>query len=195
MSRSNIIELSIKMLNNTPSTESSTNVNVSITVGDVKVQFNGSPESVLASVINFMTKQVPTIDLARKISLNYAVTELIELFSNFIKITPEGPRVILEHEQFGMKKLSDKEIVTLHLVAAKIAKDLGKVSNEARQLSEIQLVTTLNPKSVSSRLSELVKAGYVLRDSTADGNESSTYKITTSGIHWLNSLLAKRVKG
>ena len=73
------------MLNNTPSTESSTNVNVSITLGDVKVQFNGSPESVLASVINFMTKQVPTIDLARKISLNYAVTELIELFSNFIK--------------------------------------------------------------------------------------------------------------
>src|SRR5437870_12511119 len=132
------------MFNNTPATDSSTNVIVSISVGEVKVQFNGSPESVLTSVINFLTKQVPTIDLARKISLNYAVTELIDLFSNFIKITPEGPRVILEHEQFGMKKLSDKEIVTLHLVAAKIAKDLGKVSNEARQLSEIQLETSLN---------------------------------------------------
>ena len=183
------------MLNSIPSTESSTKVNVSITVGDVKVQFNGSPESVLTSVINFMTKQVPTIDLARKISLSYAVTELIDLFSNFIKITPEGPRVILKHEEFGMKKLSDKENVALHLVAAKIAKDLGKVSNDARQLSEIQFVTTLNPKSVSSRLSELVKAGHVLRDSTSDGNEYSTYKITTSGIHWLNSVLAKRVKG
>jgi hypothetical protein len=170
-------------------------VNVSITVGEVKVQFNGSPESVLTSVINFMTKQVPTIDLARKISLTYAVTELIDLFSNFIKITPEGPRVILEHEEFGMKKLSDRENVALHLVAAKIAKDLGKLSNDARQLSEIQFVTTLNPKSVSSRLSELVKAGHVLRDSTVDGIESSTYKITTSGIHWLNSMLAKRVKG
>jgi hypothetical protein len=183
------------MLNNTPSAESSTNVNVSITVGEVKVQFNGSPELVLTSVINFMTKQVPTIDLARKISLSYAVTELIDLFSNFIKITPEGPRVILEREEFGTKKLSDKENVALHLVAAKIAKDLGKVSTDARQLSEIQSVTTLNPKSVSSRLSELVKAGHVLRDSTTDGNESSTYKITTSGIHWLNSVLAKRVKG
>jgi predicted transcriptional regulator len=183
------------MFNNTPSTESSTNVNVSITVGEVKVQFNGSPELVLNSVINFMTKQVPTIDLARKISLSYAVTELIDLFSNFIKITPEGPRVILEHEEFGMKELSDKENVALHLVAARIAMDLGKLSNDARQLSEIQFVTMLNPKSVSSRLSELVKAGHVLRDSTVDGNESSTYKITTSGIHWLNSMLAKRVKG
>lgn len=181
--------------NNTPGTDNNTNVIVSINVGEVKVQFNGSPESVLTSVINFMTKQVPTIDLARRISLNYGVTELIDLFSNFIKITPEGPRVILEHEEFEMKKLSDKEIVALHLVAARIAKDLGKMPNDGRQLSEIQFVTTLNPKSVSSRLSELVKAGHVLRDSTVNGNESSTYRITTSGIHWLNSVLAKRQKG
>ncbi|HET7147454.1 MAG TPA: hypothetical protein VFI73_03050 [Candidatus Nitrosopolaris sp.] len=182
------------MFNNTPSNESNTNVNVSISVGEIKVQFNGPPESILTSVISFLTKQVPAFDLARKISLSYGVTELIDLFSNFIKITPEGPRVILEHDEFGMKKLSDKEKVALHLVAAKIAKDLGKVSNDARQLSEIQFETTLNPKSVSSRLSELVKAGHVIRESTAEGNESSTYKITTSGVHWLNLTLAKRVK-
>ncbi len=172
-----------------------TNVNVSITVGDIQVQFNGSAESILRSVINFMTKQIPTIELARKISLSYEVMDLIDLFSRFIKITPEGPRVILDQEEYGMKKLSDKEIVALHLVASKIGKDLGKVSNEGSQLSEIQFVTTLNPKSVSSRLSELVKAGHVLRDNPADLGESSTYKITTSGIHWLNSMLAKRVKG
>ncbi|MFY9794847.1 MAG: hypothetical protein WA323_16510 [Candidatus Nitrosopolaris sp.] len=144
--------------NNTPGTNSNTNVNVSITVGDIQVQFNGSAESILRSVINFMTKQVPTIDLARKISLRYEVMDLIDLFSNLIKITQEGPRVLLDPEEFGMKKLSDKEIVALHLVAAKIGKDLGKVSNDGSQLSEIQFVTTLNPKSVSSRLSELVKS-------------------------------------
>lgn len=105
--------------NNTPNADSNTNVNVSITVGDIQVQFNGSAESILRSVINFMTKQVPTIDLARKISLSYEVMDLIDLFSNFIKITPEGPRVILDQEEFGMKKLSDKEIVALHLVGSK----------------------------------------------------------------------------
>lgn len=78
--------------NNTPGTNSNTNVNVSITVGDIQVQFNGSAESILRSVINFMTKQVPTIDLARKISLRYEVMDLIDLFSNLIKITQEGPR-------------------------------------------------------------------------------------------------------
>src|ERR687886_379703 len=101
------------------------NVNVSITIGDVKVQFNGSANSVMTSVITFLAKQVPTIDLAKKISLNYAVTELIDTYSNLIKITPEGPRVIPQLGESEIKKLSDKEMVALQLIASKIAKDLG----------------------------------------------------------------------
>ena len=169
-------------------------MNVSITVGDVKVQFNGSSESVMMSVISFLTKQVPTIDLAKKISLNYAVTDLINTYSNLIKITPEGPRVIPQLEESEMKKLSDKEIVMLQLIASKIAKDLGKIQNDGMQLSDIQSYTSLNPKSVSSRLSELVKTGHVARENSKDQIESVVYKITTSGIHWLNSTVAKKLK-
>jgi DNA-binding HxlR family transcriptional regulator len=170
------------------------NVNVSITIGDIKVQFNGSAQSVMISVINFLTKQVPTIDLAKKISLNYAATELIETYSNLIKITPEGPRVIpaLDVEP-GMKKLSDKETVALQLIASKIAKDIGKISDDAMQASKIQSAMAINSKSVSSRLSELVKAGYVARDNTKDGS-TVVYRITTLGIHWLGSTLSKRTK-
>jgi DNA-binding HxlR family transcriptional regulator len=170
------------------------NVNVSIVIGDIKVQFNGSARSVMTSIITFLAKQVPTIDLAKKISLNYAVTELIETYSNLIKITPEGPRVIPElEEESGMKKLSDKEMVALQLIASKIAKDIGKISDDAMQASKIQSVMAINSKSVSSRLSELVKAGYVARDNTKDG-PAVVYRITTSGIHWLGSTLAKRIK-
>jgi predicted transcriptional regulator len=181
--------------NNTLNTSGTTNVSVSIVVGDVKVQFNGSAESVLSSVVSFLAKQVPMLDLAKKISLNYSISELINLFSNFIKITPEGPRVILEQQELGKKKLSDKEVVALHLVAAKIAKDLGKYPNDQLQLSEIQFGSSLNPKSVSSRLSELVKAGHVRKDSVKDSTESANYKITTSGIQWLNAILVKKTKG
>lgn len=180
--------------NNTLNTNGTTNVSVSIVVGDVKVQFNGSAESVLGSVVSFLAKQVPMFDLAKKISLNYSISELINFFSNFIKITPEGPRVILEHQEMGKKKLSDKEVVALQLVAAKIAKDLGKYPDDQLQLSEIQLGSTLNPKSVSSRLSELVKAGHVQKDSVKDSSESANYKITTSGIQWLNSILVKKTR-
>jgi DNA-binding MarR family transcriptional regulator len=173
-----------------------TNINASITLGDVKVQFNGSAESVLTSIISFVTKHIPTIDLAKRISLNYAVTDLIETYSNLIKITPEGPRVIISDlYELGIKKISDKEMVALQLIASKIAKDVGKISDDAMQASEIQSTTALNPKSVSSRLSELVKAGYVVRDNTKDGIGSAiAYRITTSGIHWLTSTMIKRIK-
>ena len=182
------------MLNTSPDSNNLTNVNVSVSIADINVQFSGPPESVLTSVIGFITKQVPAINLARKISLNYSLTELIDLFSPFIKITPEGPTVIMEQQESVNKKLSDKEIVALHLVAAKIARDLGKLPYEGLHSSEIQSATALNPKSVSSRLSELVKIGHVVRDNASDANESAKYKITTTGSHWLRSVLSKRIK-
>ena len=163
-----------------------TNVSVSVTVGDVKVQFSGSAESVMVSVMNFLSKQVPGMDLARKILLNYSATELIETYSKLIKITQEGPRVIPEQ---GVN-LSDKDIVALQLVATKIAKDLGKLQDDSMQVADVQAATALNPKSISSRISEMVKAGHVARDE----NEASKYRITTAGIHWLNSTIAKKLK-
>jgi DNA-binding MarR family transcriptional regulator len=169
-------------------------VNVSIVVGDIRVQFNGTPETVMRSVISFLAKQIPAIDLAKKISLDYAVTDLIDTYSNLIKITPEGPRVIPELEDAEAKKLSDKEKVMLQLVASKIAKDLGKVQNEGMQLSEIHNSTSINQKSISSRLSELVKAGYVSRETPKEEIDYVIYKITTHGIHWLNSTIDKKLK-
>ncbi len=162
------------------------NVNVIVTVGDVKVQFSGSAESVMASVMSFLSKQVPSMDLAKKISLNYSAQELVEAYSHLIKITPEGPRVIPDSDA----KLSDKDIVALQLVAAKIAKDLGRLQDDAMQVAEMHATTALNPKSISSRISEMVKAGHVARDE----KEPTKYRITTAGIHWLNSTIAKKIR-
>lgn len=161
-------------------------VNVIVTVGDVKVQFSGSAESVMSSVMSFLSKQVPSMDLAKKISLNYSAQELIEAYSHVVKITPEGPRVIPDSDA----RLSDKDMVALQLVASRIAKDLGKVQDDAMQVSEMHAATALNPKSISSRISEMVKAGHVARDEKEPGK----YRITTAGIHWLNSTIAKKVR-
>jgi predicted transcriptional regulator len=161
-------------------------VNVTVTIGDVKVEFSGSAETITASVMNFLLKEVPSMDLARKILLNYAAQELIETYSHLIKITPEGPRVILDTDV----KLSDKDIVALQLVAARIAKDLGRLQDSSMQVSDIHTATALNPKSISSRISEMVKAGHVARDE----KEPSKYRITTAGIHWLNSTIPKKIR-
>ena len=171
-----------------------TNVNVTISIGDIRVQFNGSADSVISSVISFLTKQIPALDLANRISLNYTITELIQSYSDIIKITPEGPRIIPILDGVELRKLSDKQIVALQLVASRIAKGLGRIEDDRLHMSDLQSATGLKSKSISSRLSELVKVGYVQRDVVRDGGELPAYRITTAGISWLNSMLTKRKK-
>jgi predicted transcriptional regulator len=164
----------------------SRSVNVVVTYGDTKVEFKGAPEAVLESVLRFIAKEIPNIDLARKISLNYEASELIQSYAEYVKITPEGPRVITEG-----KKLSDKEVVAIQLVACRIASEVGRSDSPDTSVQDLQLATAMNPKSLSSRLSELSKLGYVQK---VDGEQGIRYRITTQGIHWLNSTLLKRIR-
>jgi predicted transcriptional regulator len=166
--------------------QESTNVNVVVTYGGTTVEFKGEAQTVMESLLRFIAKEIPNIDLAKKISLNYQASELIEAYADYVKITPEGPRVLTEG-----KKLSDKELITLQLVACKIANELGKTGDAGFSAQELQIATALNPKSVSSRLSELVKSGYAQKE---NGDNGVKYRITTQGIHWLNTTLPKKTK-
>ena len=85
--------------------------------------------------------------------------------------------------------MSDKDIVALQLVAVKIGFETGNNSSDNTTIQEIQLVTGLKTKSLSSRISELLKSGYVLREKNDDG---AKYKITTQGIDWLYQNLSKK---
>ncbi|MBA3749837.1 MAG: hypothetical protein H0X03_02905 [Nitrosopumilus sp.] len=170
-------------------------INVSVELGDIKVQFNGDPENVSSSVMNFLSKNIPEISLARKISLNYSISELIDLYSPIIKITPEGPKILPDNGEIQNKKFSDKEIVMLYLLGSKIAFELGKTSDKSSHISGIQSSTNLNPKSISSRLSELVKAGYVSRSVNKENqSELVAYGITTIGINWLNNIITRKIQ-
>lgn len=180
-----------EIVNRLPQPE--TNVNVIISIGDIRVQFNGSADSVITSVISFLTKQIPTLELANQISLNYSIADLIQSYSDIIKITPEGPRIVPVLDGVELK-FSDKQIVSLHLIASRIAKGLGRAADDGLRMSDLQSATGLKSKSISSRLSELVKAGYVKRIIVRNGGELPVYRITTTGVSWLNSMLTKRKK-
>jgi len=160
-------------------------LNVTITYGELKVEFSGDPQYVLASINEFLAKHIPTIDLASKVTINYSLNDLISMFGDYVKITPEGPRVWI-----GEQKLSDKGILGLQLVAAKINYESGKVASPSLTLAEMKTATGLNPKSISSRMSEMLKWGYVDKETSEEGVR---YKITTQGIHWLNQMLIKKV--
>lgn len=157
---------------------------VTIVLGDSRAEFAGPPEIVLQSVNSFISKQIPEIDLARRLSLNFSAKDLVDKFKNFVRITPEGPRVWNQDA-----KLSDKEVVGLQLVAQKIASETREGISPSMTLTSLQELTSLNPKSLSSRLSEMTKAGYVTRE---ESGEKTEFKVTTIGIDWLSGILGKK---
>ncbi|MEM3404020.1 MAG: hypothetical protein QXJ17_05775 [Nitrososphaeria archaeon] len=159
-------------------------VNVTITFGLLRAEFSGTPEEVVKLFNQFIMQQLPQYDLAQKISLNFTLNDLMLAFANFIRITPEGARI-------WSTDLSDKEIIALQLVATKIEYLMNRRSSPSLSLQEIQASTGLNSKSISSRLSELVKANHVERETTDKGVMN---KITTVGIEWLRQQLQKKLK-
>jgi hypothetical protein len=141
---------------------------------------------VMRSLHEFVSKVIPNMDLARTISVNYSLNDLIQLFKEYVRVTPEGPRVWTQD-----KKLSDRDVIMLQLVAARIASLSGKQGSDAMGVSEIESATGLYPKTISSRLSELTKSANVER---IDSEQGGKYRITTVGTNRLGEQLSKKFK-
>lgn len=157
---------------------------VAVSYGEVKVEFSGSPDVVFSSLHEFISKEIPNIDLAKSISVNYSLNDLIQMFKDYIRFTEEGPRVWVQD-----RKLSDKDVIALQLVAAKAAMLSGKARSDDMNVLELQAATSLLAKTIGSRLSELNKSGAVDR---LDGEGTGRYRITTTGVHWLHGQLSKK---
>jgi len=159
-------------------------LSVTVTYGDVKVEFSGSPDVVFRSLHEFIAKEIPNVELAKSISVNYSLNDLVQMFKDYIRFTEEGPRVWVQD-----KKLSDKDVIALQLVAVKAARLSGRSHVDDMNVLEIQSSTGLLAKTIGSRLSELNKSGAVDR---SDGDGVGRYKITTTGIHWLHGQLQRK---
>ncbi len=150
----------------------------------LEAKFSGNVEEVLKSLNEFVEKNIPSMSLAKNLTLNFSTAELVMKFQEFVKITSEGPRVWSQD-----KNLSDKEIVALQLVAERIEFETSDGGSKLVTLARLQESTSMNPKSLSSRLSELSKSGYVVRET--QGSETG-FRISTLGIDWLANVLSKK---
>jgi len=157
-----------------------------VSYGDTNVEFSGSPEVVMRSLHEFVSKVIPNMDLARAISVNYSLNDLIQLFKEYVRETPEGPRVWTQD-----KKLSDRDVIMLQLVAARIASLSGKSASDAMGVADIESATGLYAKTISSRLSELTKSAHVER---VDSDQGGKYRITTVGTNRLGEQLSKKFR-
>ena len=140
----------------------------------------------MRSLHEFVSKVIPNMDLARTISVNYSLNDLIQMFKEYVRVTPEGPRVWTQE-----KKLSDRDVIMLQLVAARISSLSGTAPADAMGVAEIETATGLYPKTISSRLSELTKSANVER---VESDQGGKYRITTVGTSRLGEQLSKKLR-
>ena len=159
---------------------------VSVSYGEERTEFSGPPEVVMRSLHEFVSKMIPNMDLARAISVNHSLNDLVQMFRDYVRVTPEGPRVWTQD-----RKLSDRDVILLQLVAAKISNLSGKLQSDAMGVGEIEGATGLYPKTISSRLSELTKSAAVERIGSDQGGK---YRITTVGASRLSEQLSKKFR-
>jgi DNA-binding MarR family transcriptional regulator len=164
---------------------SETTLRVDIKYGDISASFSGKPDEVITAIIKFLSDNLPAIDLAKRITLSYDLQDLIQMFSDYVKITNEGPRIVADNN------LSIKQKITLQLVGNKIAYLMNRIQSEPMSVQDLINVLGLPGKSISSRLSELVKAGYVAR---IEDQKTTKYMITTLGIKWLSDTLTGKIR-
>ncbi|MGI0085256.1 MAG: hypothetical protein ACREBQ_09255, partial [Nitrososphaerales archaeon] len=67
---------------------------VEVSYGDLKASFSGDPETVLHSINSFIGAEIPALNLARKLSISFTAQDLAQKFQDYVRITPEGPRVL-----------------------------------------------------------------------------------------------------
>ncbi|MGA2239835.1 MAG: hypothetical protein ABSG74_11550 [Candidatus Bathyarchaeia archaeon] len=147
-------------------------VEVAIRYRDVEKTIRGSPEEVFRGVFQFLSEIIPALDVVSRITLTVNFADFLREAAGVFAVTPEGVVVLTP-----LEALTDRELVMLNLVRAKVAFEIGRSEKETLLASDLISFTGKGSGTVAGRLSELSGEGLVER--TGKGE----YRVTTFGLH------------
>ncbi len=163
--------------------ELSFDVRVEIKYRDMDKIFVGSVEDVWACVNKFFAEFVPTFEIASKLVLNVDLRALARECEGLISFSKEGPNLLIEK-----RKLTDNESLLMWLLAGYMGSRFGLVDNESFSKDDLQTKLGKSGKIVSTRLGELVKNNYAMKDS------DDRFKLTTFGVTQIEREILPKIK-
>jgi len=134
---------------------SSEKVKVVIRHEGTEIEFEGGYEEVWRSVNKFFSEVYPALETVRKLTGAIDVTSLAKQLEGLVEFR-EGRIVIL-------KELDAKRKILLCLAAANVGKALNLFEKDKLAPKEIATYTGLDERVTRARLSELRKAGLVIK--------------------------------
>jgi hypothetical protein len=159
-------------------------IEVTIRYRDLEKTFRGSPDQVFRGVFQFLSETIPALDVVSRITLSVNFADFLKEVAGVFAVTPEGVVVLTPPEA-----LTDRELVLLYLVRAKVAFETGRSEKETLLASDLISFTGKGSGTVAGRLSELSGEGLVER--TGKGE----YRVTTFGLHRFRQDVLPKLKG
>lgn len=151
---------------------------VELQYGEIRHTSKGAPEIVMQELLAFISRVIPTYDVASKLAYLPDYQRMINSISTVARIAPDG-QVLLLREDLP----AEKAIMTV-LLGASISKRFQKRSSDELYAEEIARSVKKALKTVRNTIAELQKAGLIER--AARG----TYRIVTAGVMKMEQELA-----
>jgi hypothetical protein len=147
-------------------------IEVTIRYRDIEKTIKGNPEDVFRGVFQFLSETIPALAVVSKITLTVDFADFLKDAAGVFAVTPEGVVILTP-----LEALTDRELVLLYLVRAKVGFETGRSEKETLLASDLISFTGKGSGTVAGRLSELSGEGLVER--TGKGE----YRVTTFGLH------------
>ena len=158
-------------------------VKVEIRYRDVDKIFVGTAEDVWACVNRFFAEFVPTFEVAGKLVLAVDLQFLAKDSEGLLGFSKEGVNLLVDKG-----KLTDNEALLMWLLGAYLGFRLGFLESDAFSKDDLQTKLGKSGKIVSTRLGELVKSGYVVKDG------DDRFRLTTFGVMQVQKETFPRVR-
>lgn len=156
---------------------------VHLEFGELKADFEGDVNQVLESILRFLAKICPAVEVVRKITYTPDIVSIINNVAGIMEITDEGPVINREIN------LSAKNAICLALLGAYIGNRIGKLQKDTLTVSDLSKLTGKARKTISNDIPDLIESGLVEKVSEGE------YRITQLGIRRTEDIISMIKEG
>lgn len=134
-------------------------LHVNIIYKGVETSFKGRPDQVYRAVISYLEKAIPAFSLASKVSYSLDLQKILSDVKNVLAYVPDQGMIFIN----TISSFPMSDVVMLYLLKCYLEHSLGMRESPSVAIADIKNTLTHPEKSISSRLTELIKRGWVRR--------------------------------
>ena len=150
---------------------------------EIEQQFSAEPQEAWLLLTKFFKEIVPSFEISQKLQLNIDLKQLAQDLAGIVAFSAECPNLLVPKT-----KLTDNEALMILLTAYHLGYRLGLVDRDSVSKETLQAKIGKNGKITSTRLGELSKNEWAIRDTNDE------FKITTFGIVQTQKEVLPRIK-